>query len=61
RLRAHVHNARRRPGKYGVGLGKSARGSAKKVDAAVAMVGARLMRKLWLLANPDGPNEAFFL
>lgn len=61
RLRAHVHNARRRPGKYGVGLGKSARGSAKKVDAAVAMVGARLMRKLWLLAHPDGPNEAFFL
>lgn len=61
RLRQHVHNARRRPGKYGVGLGKSARGSAKKVDGAVAMVGARLMRKLWLLANPEGSNEAFFL
>ncbi|MBF6301178.1 terminase [Nocardia amamiensis] len=61
RLRTHVHNARRRPGKYGVGLGKSGRGSSRKVDAAVAMVGARLMRKTWLLANPDGPNEAFFL
>lgn len=61
RLRAHAHNARRRPGKYGVGLGKSARGSAKKVDGAVAMVGARLMRKMWLLANPEMSGEAIFV
>ncbi len=61
RLRAHVHNARRRPGKYGVGLGKSARGSARKVDAAVAMVGARLMRKVWLLAHPEPSGEAMFV
>lgn len=61
RLRAHVHNARRRPGKYGIGLGKSARGSAKKVDAAVAMVGARLMRKIWLLNNPEMSGEAMFI
>ncbi|MFR9767065.1 hypothetical protein [Nocardia sp. SC052] len=61
RLRAHVHNARRRPGKYGVGLGKSGRGSAKKVDGAVAMVGARLMRKIWLIANPEPSGEAMFV
>ncbi|MGV9818412.1 hypothetical protein [Nocardia xishanensis] len=61
RMRAHVHNARRRPGKYGVGLGKSARGSAKKVDAAVAMIGARLMRKIWLLTHPEMSGEAMFV
>ncbi|MGY1945328.1 hypothetical protein [Nocardia asiatica] len=61
RQRAHVHNARRRPGKYGVGLGKAARGSARKVDGAVAMVGARLMRKIWLIANPEPSGEAVFV
>ncbi|MEV0031424.1 hypothetical protein [Nocardia sp. NPDC050793] len=61
RFTKHVHNARRRPGKFGVGLGKSARGSAKKVDAAVSMVGARLMRKTWLINNPEVSSEAMFV
>lgn len=61
RVAKHVHQARRRPGKYGVGIGKIARGSAKKVDAAVAMVGARLMRKTWIAQNPARSDEAFFL
>lgn len=42
-LRQHVENAKRRPGKFGVGLGKKHRESAAKVDAAVCAVGARLM------------------
>jgi len=46
-LRQHVKNARRRPGKYGVGLGKEHRESARKVDLAVCMVGARMMWRLW--------------
>lgn len=46
RLRQHVRNARRRPGKYGVGLGKEHRESARKVDLAVCAVGARMLRRL---------------
>jgi hypothetical protein len=47
RLCEHAHNARRRPGRYGVGLGKEHRESARKVDAAVCAVGARMMWRLW--------------
>jgi hypothetical protein len=43
-LRAHVHNARRRPNRFGVGLGKEHRESARKIDAAVAAVLARMAR-----------------
>ncbi|MFD4457688.1 hypothetical protein [Nocardia sp. NPDC058480] len=63
RLAQHVYNSRRRPNKYGVSLGKEHRESAKKVDAAVAAVGARLMRQTWLsIDRPPPPSgEAFFL
>lgn len=44
-MRSHVHNARRRPNQYGVGLGKRSRDSHKLVDYAVSMVGARLGRR----------------
>jgi hypothetical protein len=37
-LREHVHNARRRPNRFGVGFGKEHRESSRKVDAAVAAV-----------------------
>lgn len=43
-LRTHVHNARRRLNRFGVGLGKEHRESARKVDAAVAAVLARAAR-----------------
>ena len=42
-LRTHAKNARRRPNKYGVSLGKEHRESARKVDLAVCAVGVRLM------------------
>ena len=45
RLTRHIRNAKKRPGKYGVGLGKSTRTSRKKVDGAVCAVGARMMRR----------------
>jgi hypothetical protein len=48
RLRIHVHNARRRPNKWGVSLGKVNRDSRKLVDLAVCMVGARMGRRLAL-------------
>lgn len=50
-LRAHVHNARRRPNQFGVSLGKRSRDSSKLVDYAVSMVGARLGRRRILNAG----------
>ena len=46
----HMKNARRRPGRYGVGLGKEHRESSKKIDLAVCAVGARMLRRLILNA-----------
>lgn len=51
RLARHVANARRRPNRYGVSIGKDSPSSRKKIDAAVCMVGARMVRRL-LLASP---------
>jgi len=45
RLRVHVHNARRYPNRWGVSLWKGHRESPRKVDLAVAMVGARMARR----------------
>lgn len=50
-MRAHVHNARRRPNQFGVSLGKRTRDSSKLVDYAVAAVGARLGRRRILNAG----------
>lgn len=41
----HLKNARRRPNRYGVSLGKEHRESSKKVDLAVCAVGARMLRR----------------
>lgn len=43
-LREHIHNARRRPNRFGVSFGKEHRESSRKVDAAVAAVLARQAR-----------------
>lgn len=42
-LKTHVCNAKRAPGRWGISLMKEHRESAKKIDAAVAAVGARMM------------------
>jgi hypothetical protein len=47
-MRIHVHNARRRPNQWGVGIGKSSRSSSRLVDYAVTMVGARTGRRIVL-------------
>ena len=44
RLSEYVKNTRRRPNRHGVGMGKEHRESKRKIDAAVAMVLARLAR-----------------
>jgi len=48
RLRIHVLNARRRPGRYGVSIGKEHRESARKIDLAVCAIGARMVRRQYL-------------
>lgn len=52
RLARHVKNARRRPNKYGVSIGKESRESPHKIDLAVCAIGARMARRL-LLASPQ--------
>ncbi|MEU3350250.1 terminase [Streptomyces sp. NPDC037389] len=44
--RTHVRNARRRVNAFGVTIGKEHRASSRKIDLAVCMVGARMLRRL---------------
>lgn len=48
----HLKQARRRPSKYGIGLGKEHRESSKKIDLAVCAVGARMLRRA-VLNKPE--------
>lgn len=48
RLRNHVLNARRQPTKAGMSIAKEHRESRKKIDLAVCMVGARMVRRAYL-------------
>jgi hypothetical protein len=47
-LARHVTNARRRPNNWGTSIGKESPDSPLKIDAAVAMIGARMVRRLLL-------------
>jgi phage terminase large subunit-like protein len=47
-LGRHVTNARRRPNRWGISIGKEAPKSSRKIDAAVAMILARHARRLVL-------------
>ena len=51
-LGRHVVNARRRLGRYGVSIGKESKDSPRKIDLAVCMIGARMVRRL-VLSNAD--------
>lgn len=53
----HVRNARRRPNRWGVSLGKEHRESRRKIDAAVCAVGARMMRHVAALADTKKPRS----
>lgn len=63
-LRQHTHNAKRRPNKWGVSLGKVNRDSTRLVDLAVCMVGANLGRRVVLnsgkLPKKRGKTKAYF-
>ena len=47
-LGRHVVNARRRPNRHGISIGKEAPKSPRKIDGAVAMIIARQARRLVL-------------
>jgi len=53
-LRNHVHNARRRPNSFGIGIGKESRSSSKKIDLAFCMVGSNLGARI---ASNSGKTE----
>lgn len=62
-LTAHVTNARRRDGRWGISVQKETPNSAEKIDACVCLIGARMVRRLVLSNQPTEkePNAAFFL
>lgn len=51
-MKRHVENARNRRGRYGMSIGKESKDSPKKIDLAVCMIGARMVRRL-VLASPE--------
>jgi hypothetical protein len=59
-----VANARRRPNRYGATISKESPKSAKKIDAAVCVVGARMVRRLVLAelarGKRQGPAYVYF-
>ena len=52
RLYRHVVAMRRRPNRWGMSVGKEQHDSPKKIDAGVAMIGARHVRNV-VLASPE--------
>lgn len=60
-LRKHVMNARRRDGRYGISVRKESPNSASKIDAAVCMIGARMLYRMALDKQPKKrTGEAVF-
>lgn len=55
-LRQHAVNARRRPNRWGVAIGKEHRESSRKIDAVVGAIGARMARRK-LLSSPDWKKQ----
>jgi hypothetical protein len=50
-LSEHLRNARRAPSKYGIGIRKEHRESRRKIDLAVCLVGARMLRRVHMLTE----------
>lgn len=56
-LRTHVANARRRTNAWGITIGKEHRESARKIDLAICMVGARMLRRRILNSKQYGKRS----
>jgi hypothetical protein len=50
-MREHVRNARRRPNQWGVTVGKER--ATRKIDLAVCVIGARMLRRMYLALPED--------
>jgi hypothetical protein len=55
RVGRHMVNCRRHPNRWGVSIAKESRDSPKKIDAAVCVVGARMVRRLLLAKRAAEP------
>lgn len=55
RMSRHVANARNAPNRWGTSISKESRDSAKKIDLCVAMIGARMVRRLYV--SGEGRKE----
>jgi hypothetical protein len=53
----HLRNAKKYPTKYGVSLWKGAREAEKKIDLAVAAVGARMVRRMMTNVGLEEPEK----
>lgn len=51
----HLVNAKEAPGKYGVSIRKDNRESRHKIDLAVCLIGARMLRRIYLLSQKKRP------
>ena len=49
-----MRNAKRAPGNYGVSVRKDNRESRHKIDLAVCLIGARMLRRIYLLSTKKG-------
>lgn len=63
RTARHIGNARNSPHKGRMSISKESPDSARKIDAAVCVIGARMVRRLAMAAAPkkNRTGEAFFL
>lgn len=52
-LTDHLRNCYRAENRYGISVRKESPTSAKKIDAAVCLIGARMVRRKWLDNQPD--------
>jgi hypothetical protein len=57
RVARHVVNCRRRPNRWGVSVGKESKDSPRKIDAAVCVIGARMVRRLVLAERAKQPKR----
>jgi hypothetical protein len=59
RTTRHIVNLRTYPNRHGISVSKETRQSSKKIDAGVCVIGARMVRRLYLAAQVKRePDEA---
>lgn len=56
-LTRHVANCRRAPNRWGISVAKESKDSPLKIDAGVCMIGARMVRRLFLASDKKPKND----